>query len=136
MLSPGASPSGSRVSIDSGARFVTAAFANPKRWRVFLRWRPPHLLRSAVALMMESGALEKKQMTKAASLNKLDVLEIERISNALVLIADGVDEITDMGSEDLDGKAALGFANIVRVCGENLHALVPSSDAKKGEANE
>ncbi len=73
-------------------------------------------------------------MAKAASLNnKSTVMEIERISNALVLLADGMDEITDMGSEGLDGKAALGFAAIVRACGENLHGLVPESGAKKEE---
>ena len=62
-------------------------------------------------------------------------LEIDRIANALVLIADAMDEITDMGGKGLEGNAALGFANIVRMCGENLHALMPASPSgtKKGE---
>jgi hypothetical protein len=62
---------------------------------------------------------------------ELDVQRIERLSNALVLIADGIDEITEIGEHDLDGKAALGFASIVRMCGEDLHMLTPEA---KGEA--
>jgi len=49
---------------------------------------------------------------------------VKRISAALVLLADGIEEISEMGDKDLEGKATLGFANIIRMCGEELHSLI------------
>jgi hypothetical protein len=84
----------------------------------------------------KENAMKKPKAIDAATVTMnaakgLDVQRIERISNALVLLADGIDEITEIGQHDLDGKAALGFASIVRMCGEDLHMLTPDA---KGEA--
>lgn len=73
--------------------------------------------------------MAKPESLKESDYSAVRRLQIERLSNALVLIADGIDEITDMGDHDLDGKAALGFASIVRTCGEDLRNF----SEKKGE---
>lgn len=63
-------------------------------------------------------------------------LTIKRVSAALDLIADGVEEITGMGDHDLAGKAALGFANVIHSCADDLAKLTPASAAKKGAAQQ
>jgi hypothetical protein len=73
-----------------------------------------------------------KQSTRSTLPSQSDPavdLKITRLSNALVLIADGLEEIVDNGERDLDGMAAVGFASIVRMIGEDLHMLTP--DAKR-----
>jgi hypothetical protein len=74
-----------------------------------------------------------KQNTRTALPRQLDPavdLKITQLSNALVLIADGLDEITGVGQYDMKGNAALGFSNIVRMVGEDLHMLTAA--AKEG----
>ncbi len=64
---------------------------------------------------------------------EISVLQIKRCAGALELIANAVDELTDMGTDDLDGRAALGFANVIHSCAQDLAKLVPQSGALKGE---
>ena len=70
-------------------------------------------------------------MAKIESLKESHVLQIKRSAAALDLIADGVEEITAMGEHDLDGKAALGFANVIHSCAQDLAKLLPQANAKK-----
>jgi hypothetical protein len=53
---------------------------------------------------------------------------IRRMSAALEFIADGMDELTSIGEHDLDGKAAYGFASIVRTCARELSEQLVSND--------
>lgn len=76
------------------------------------------------------------KITRSTPSQRTNAVNLTRISAALNLIADGVEEITGMGEHDLDGKAALGFANVIHSCADDLAKLVPQSAAKKGVAHQ
>ena len=63
-------------------------------------------------------------------LKEKSALAVKRLSAALVLLADGIEEVSEMGDRDLEGKATLGFANIIRMCGEELHGLIVTDEAE------
>jgi hypothetical protein len=57
-------------------------------------------------------------------------LTIKRISASLGLIADAVDELSEMGQKDLDRCSALGFSNVIRSCGNDLDELTKTVGSK------
>jgi hypothetical protein len=81
-------------------------------------------------------ALNTAQIVTIDVLKICSVMPVKRAAATLALVADAVDELTEVGELDLDKTAALGFANVVRSCSEDLQKLTPTAGGKrKGGAN-
>jgi hypothetical protein len=75
--------------------------------------------------------MAKQKRPRSALPSQSATVTIKRISATLALMADGIDELTEVGELDLHHDAALGFARVVRSCAEDLQKLTPSMAAKK-----